>query len=256
MAYLEIVDVSKSYKEPDDGEVQVLHGTNLEVEKGEFVSLFGPNGCGKTTLLNIIAGLVNNDEGVVNIDGKEPGTARIGFVFQNYADSLFPWLKNIDNIAFSLSSADGQNRDKHKYVESFVGDMGLEEMPLYKYPYQCSAGQQQLVALVRELIYKPDVLLMDEPFVSLDYDRRLSQQKHLLNSWEKTNTTILFVSHEIDEAVYLSDRIVLLSQRPAQVVASYEITLARPRQIEMLETEEFFRLKVPILRNFREIIGR
>jgi len=256
VAYIEIRDISKSYSDANDGDIQVLDSLSLDIRQGEFVALFGPNGCGKTTLLNIIAGLIDYDHGSISIDGKEPAESRIGFVFQNYIDSLFPWLKNVDNIGFSLDSSYGAKKRRRNYVEEFVREMGLGSLPLHKYPYQCSGGQQQLVALVRELIYKPEVLLMDEPFVSLDYDRRITQQQSLLKSWEKTNATILFISHELDEAIYLSDRLFLLSQRPAKIVATYEITLPRPRKIEMLGQEEFFKLKVPILRQFMEVIGR
>ncbi len=256
MAYLEIRNINKSYQESNKGELQVLKDINLDVRKGELVSFFGPNGCGKSTLLNIIAGLIDYDKGEINIDGKKSVQSKIGFVFQDYSDSLFPWLKNIDNIAFSLDSSFGSKQNKHKYIRDFVVEMGLSQLPLDKYPYQSSAGQRQLVVLVRELIYKPDVLLMDEPFVSLDYDRRISQQEYLLWSWEKTNTTIILVSHEIDEAIFLSDRLVLLSQRPAQILDVFNIALPRPRKIEMLGHEEFFKLKVPILQKFMKIIGK
>ena len=255
-SYIEISEISKIYRDTNGTAVPVLEAVNLNVNKGEFVSIFGPNGCGKTTLFNIIADLIPQNSGSIRIDGKKPGESKIGFVFQNYSESLFPWLKNIDNVGFALDPSAGNKPKKHKYIRDFLREMGMEEFPLDKYPYQCSAGQQQLVALARELIYQPDVLLMDEPFVSLDYDRRLSQQDYLLNTWSKTNTTILFISHEIDEAIYLSDRLILLSQRPCTIMASYDITLPRPRTIEMLVSEEFLALKVPILQAFREIIGK
>lgn len=256
MSYIEISDVSKSYSDPNGESISVLAGTNLSVNKGEFISIFGPNGCGKSTLLNIIADLIPYDSGSILIGGKKSSESKIGFVFQNYSESLFPWLKNIDNIAFSLDSEPINKKQKKKLINDFIIKMGLEGLPLDKYPYQCSAGQQQLVALVRELIYQPDVLLMDEPFVSLDYDRRLSQQEHLLSTWEKTNSTILFISHEIDEAIYLADRLVLLSQRPCKIIKKFEIALPRPRTIDMLVSKEFYQLKEPILKTFREIIGK
>ncbi len=256
MAYIEIRDITKSYEEPDGGKIQVLSGISFDIKKGEFVSIFGPNGCGKSTLLNIIADLLDYESGSVSIDGKQAAESRIGYVFQKYSESLFPWLKNIDNIAFSLDGSKKTKKQKHELIENFTKQMGLDNLPLEEYPYKCSAGQQQLVALVRELIYNPDVLLMDEPFVSLDYDRRISQQESLLQSWHKTKTTILFVSHEIDEAIYLADRLVLLSQRPAEIVDVFEIPLLRPRSVEMFQQEEFFNIKIPILRKFMEIIGK
>ncbi len=256
MAYIEIKNICKSFTNPDNGSIQVLDNVNLELETGEFVAIFGPNGCGKTTLLNVVAGLTEFDNGSISIDNKEPSESKIGFVFQNYSDSLFPWLKNIDNIAFSLDSSEESKKQKHHRIRDYVKDIGLGELPLDKYPYQCSGGQQQLVALFRELIYKPDVLLMDEPFASLDYDRRITQQENLLKSWEKTKSTILFISHELDEAIFLADKIILLSQRPARIIDIYDIDLPRPRKIEMLEQEDFFKLKVPILKKFREVISR
>lgn len=254
MPYIEITDISKSYVGPTGEASPVLERFSLSVNRGELISIFGPNGCGKSTLLNIVADLLPPDSGSVSIDGKRAADARIGFVFQKYSESLFPWLRNVDNIAFSLDSSSGSRRVKRMAVRSFVKDMGLEALPLDQYPYQCSAGQQQLVALARELIYKPDVLLMDEPFVSLDYDRRLSQQEHLLNTWARTKSTILLVSHDIDEAIYLADRVVLLSQRPARIAAVFAVGLPRPRTIDTLASEAFFRLKAPILRAFMEII--
>jgi len=256
VAYIHIKNLYKSYAGSTGENNQVLENLNIEVKKGEFVSVFGPNACGKTTLLNIIAGLIDFDKGSVTIDGKEPSKSRVGFVFQDYSDSLFPWFKNIDNIAFSLDYSFGSKKQKHERIRNYVKEMGLEELPLDKYPYQCSGGQQQLVALIRELIYAPDVLLLDEPFASLDYDRRISQQEYLLTTWERTQSTIIFVSHELDEAVLLADRLILLSQRPAKVADIYDINLPRPRNIELYEQEAFFKLKVPILHKFREVIGK
>ncbi len=256
LAYIEISNLNKVFRDSAEGKTQALKSVNLRIDKGEFVSIFGPNACGKTTLLNIIADLCDYDEGLIKIDGKEPAKSRIGFVFQNYSESLFPWLKNIDNIGFSLDSSFGSKRQKNKYINEYVKAMGLGELPLDKYPYQCSGGQQQLVSLVRELIYDPDVLLMDEPFASLDYEMRISQQEFLLTSWEKTRYTVIFVSHELDEAIFLADRLILLSTRPGEVYASFDINLKRPRKIEMLEEKMFFDLKIPILQKFREIINK
>jgi len=256
VSHIEVRNVFKSYEDTATQQaVPVLEGLTLDVNQGEFVSVFGPNGCGKSTLLKIIADLIFLDSGTIQIGGKDSSETRVGFVFQDYRESLFPWLKNIDNIALSLHSNPGSKRHKREMVKAFIAKMGLEVLPLDKYPYQCSSGQQQLVALIRELIYEPDVLLMDEPFVSLDYDRRLSQHDYLLNSWHKTNITTLFISHDIDETIYLSDRLILLSKRPAKIVASYDITLPRPRTVGMLASEEFLSLKAPILQAFMETVG-
>lgn len=256
MPYIELSGISKSYTSPGQGEVEVLDHFDLSIEKGEFVSVFGPNGCGKSTLLNLVADLTPCETGLIRIDGKPPNKSRIGYVFQKYGESLFPWMRNIDNIGISLGGTHKGRRRKREAVREFVDEMGLQGVPLESYPYQCSAGQQQVVVLLRELMYQPDVLLMDEPFVALDYDRRLAQQEHLLRSYERTGATVLFVSHEIDEAIYLADRLLLLSQRPARLIESYEIELPRPRTLDMLESEDFFRLKTPILQAFRGVIGK
>lgn len=255
MAYIEIHEVFKSFKGPQRTNTPVLEGISLKVERGEFVSVFGPNGCGKSTVFNLIAGLISIDSGEIHIAGKPPSESRIGYVFQDYSESLFPWLRNVDNISIALDSTIRSRKKRRKYTEDFVIDMDLGELPLDLYPYQCSAGQQQLVALMRELISRPDLLLMDEPFVSLDYDRRLSQQAHLLRTWRKTGTTIMFISHEIDEAIYLADKVVLLSKRPANLRATYNIALPRPRNTGMLTSEIFTSLKAEIIETFQEVIS-
>ena len=255
MAYIEITDLHKTYSDATSAPVVALDGVSLSVDKGEFVSIFGPNGCGKSTLLNAVADLAPYDSGTIEIDGKPASEARTGFVFQRYSESLFPWLKNIDNICFGLDFLRLGKRGARRHALEFLDRIGLKELPLDKYPYQCSAGQQQLVALARELVCEPDVLLMDEPFVSLDYERRLAQHKYLLQTLAKTRTTVLFVSHEIDEAIYVADRLVLLSQRPGTVREIYDIPFDRPRQIELLEDRRFYDFKMPILHAFREMVS-
>lgn len=253
MPYIDICGVSKSFAIGEGEPVRVVDGLSLGIERGRFVALLGPNGSGKTTLLHLIAGLLPCDAGSIRIGGKPPTEARIGFVFQNYRESLFPWMTNLDNIAFPLGSA-GSRSERRRQVREFVAEMQLTDLPLNRYPYQCSGGQQQLIALLRELILKPDVLLLDEPFASLDYDRRLTQYARVLASWAKTGTTVILVSHELDEAIYLSDSVLLLSKRPASVHGVFEVPLPRPRELELLESEAFFQLRRPVLKHFLEII--
>lgn len=254
MAYIEITNLRKTYTDANAEPILALDGISLSIDKGEFVSIFGPNGCGKSTLLNAVADLVPYDSGDIEIGGKPPSKARIGFVFQRYSESLFPWLKNIDNICFGLDSLPSARRDRREHARQFLDRIGLKGLPLDKYPYQCSAGQQQLVALARELVCEPDVLLMDEPFVSLDYERRLAQHEYLLKTLAKTRTTVMFVSHEIDEAIYVADRLVLLSKRPGTVRGIYDIPFDRPRQTHLLEDPKFHDFKIPILHEFREML--
>lgn len=166
-----------------------------------------------------------------------------------------PWLKNINNIAFSLTNQYGSKKEKRKIVERFIRDLEIENiLPLNKYPYQSSGGQQQLITILRELIYDPDLLLLDEPFASLDYERRMEQQQMLLRFWDHKHTTVLFVSHEIEEAIFLSDKVVLLSKRPAHVEKAFDIELPRPRTISLYKDELFYRYKKEILNSFLETL--
>ncbi|MEW6606556.1 MAG: ABC transporter ATP-binding protein [bacterium] len=258
MEHIVIENLRKVYLESVDGKqqkVEVLDSINLKIKKGEFVTFFGPNGCGKTTLLNIIAGLLNFDEGTVEINGKHPEESKISFIFQNYRDSLLPWKKSIDNISFPLELQRIPRKQRYERVRNFLDKLGLK-LPDALYPYQISGGQQQLLAIIRALIYDPDVLLMDEPFGSLDYQTRIYMQNKILDIWEKTKKTVLFVSHEIDEAIYLADRIVLFSNKPTKIIEILENTLPRPRNHSTLELQEFFILKTRALRVFKGVISQ
>lgn len=252
---IEIKQLSKSFSETDKQEIRVLENIDLSVNEGEFVSVIGPNGCGKSTLLNIISGLLEADSGSILINKKNPKKSKIGFVFQNYRDTLFPWMKNISNISFGLKTDNGiVIKNKKKYVQEYINNLNAEKLiPLNKYPYQCSGGQQQLVAILRELIYQPEVLLLDEPFAALDYERRLEQQRILMSFWEKAKTSVLFVSHEIEEAIFMSDKVVLLSNRPARIKEIFTIDIERPRDLSSIKTEQFFKLKKEILESFLEV---
>ncbi len=257
MSYLVIENIHKTFSSSNDSvshNTKVIDDFSLIVNKGEFVSIFGPNGCGKTTLLNIIAGLLEMDQGKISVDNKPPHEAHIGYIFQNYRDSLFPWLKNIDNLAFPLELRGITKKEKHKIVTEFMGKLNLE-IPLNTYPYQLSGGQQQLLAIARALLFNPDVLLMDEPFGSLDYTTRYYIRDKLLDIWERTKVTILLVSHDIDEAIYLADRVILLTKQPAKIIEILDANFQRPRNASLLEREEFFVLKAKALHIFKEALN-
>jgi len=254
---IEIKEIAKSYTEPDNSRIKVLDGISLTIHEGEFISIIGPNGSGKTTLLNIICGLLAGDAGRVSINGKKPKEAKIGYVFQNFRDSLCPWLKNIDNIAFSLEKNGGDKRNKRVFIENFINDLKMQTiLPLYKYPYQTSGGQQQAIAILRELIYEPELLLLDEPFASLDYERKIEQQQMLLNYWNRRKAVVLLVSHDIEDAIYLSDKIIVLSNRPATIFDIINIELPRPRTLDMLREDVFFEYKKKVLQSFLKIINK
>lgn len=243
--YLKIENISKSYGQVSgDNAVRVLDKINFEVDEGSFVVLFGPNGCGKTTLLNIIAGISKPDHGGLKFINEEK--RKISYIFQNFAETLLPWKSCLDNISFPLELENVEKNERRRLAIDLLKKLDLQ-IPIHQYPYQCSVGQKQLVAIARGLINNPAVLLMDEPFVSLDYDTRISIENKLLDIWRKTMTTIVFVSHDLDEAIYLSDKVVILSKKPTHVIAEIPIRLPRPRRHSMIGTQEFLQNKKSVL---------
>jgi NitT/TauT family transport system ATP-binding protein len=221
-----------------EGEVKALRDVSLAISDGEFVSLVGPSGCGKTTLLHILGGLLPADQGVVRIDGQILTQPRpeIGFVFQD--PTLMPWRTVIKNVTLPLEV---QGRDGHEHQQramellDLVGLLGFERL----YPHELSGGMQQRVAIARALIHEPSILLMDEPFGSLDAITRNQMNVELLRIWQATGKTILMVTHTIQEAIFLSDRVLIMSPRPGHIRATFEVDLPRPRDTEIYYNEEF-----------------
>lgn len=234
---------------------EVLGGIDLDVAPGEFVSFFGPNGCGKTTLLLILAGLLKASEGSVVINSSLSTQSRIGFIFQNYRESLYPWLRNIDNVAFPLDLLGVDKRVRRKQARDLLERLDLD-LQLDGYPYQLSGGQQQLLSVARALIFNANVLVMDEPFASLDYSTRFSVRDRVQDIWLRTKTTTLFVSHSIQEAIYLADRLILFSKKPMRIIEEIPIPLPRPRQANVMEQEAFFRIQAHALNVFNEEMAR
>lgn len=212
-------------------ELLALGGVNLSINKGEFLSIVGPSGCGKSTFLDLVGGLTKPNEGNIYIDGKPvngPGLDR-GIVFQQYA--LFPWRTAIGNVEFGLESlniAKNERRETAQKYLSLVGLTGFED----RYPYELSGGMKQRVAIARALAYNPDILLMDEPFGALDAQTREILQRELLRIWEETHKTILFITHSIDEAVFLSDRVAIMTARPGVIKQIIDIPLSRASRFE------------------------
>jgi NitT/TauT family transport system ATP-binding protein len=238
---LTIGPISKSYYKGGATKL-VLDKVGFKVKEGGFITLFGPNGCGKTTLLKLIAGLIEPDAGeAILTHGKRLDRSKTSFLFQNYSDTLLPWKSCLDNIAFPLELYGIGKSERRKRATSFTNDLGIS-LPLDQYPYQCSEGQKQLTALARALILRPELLLMDEPFSALDYDTRISLQIKLLEIWERSKVTTIFVSHDLDEAIFLSDKIVVFSKVPAKVVEEIEVGLSRPRSSDMIDSREFHEL--------------
>jgi len=251
---LEIKNLKKTYYN-NQQTIKVFDDFNLNINDGEFITIFGPNGCGKTTLLNMIAGILTPDFGEINFNKKLISSLRIGFVFQDYRNSLFPWLRIKDNISFplKLKNVDKKTRDDEvvKMCKKFGCNFNIDS-----FPYELSGGQQQFISLLRGLIIDPELYLLDEPFSSLDYHTTLFMLEKLSEIWQKTKITTLFVSHEIDEAIFLSQRIVLLSNKPSSVVKIFNNPLPYPRKISLLGCPEFAKLKNEILNIYsQEILG-
>ena len=219
--------VSSTKKEENAG-TEALHDVSFDVKDGEFVCLLGPSGCGKTTLLRIIAGLETQTSGEITLNGVPitgPDPKR-GMVFQQY--SLFPWRTVMDNVTFGLEMQGINKAEARKHVEKYIDLVGLEQFK-NSYPYELSGGMQQRAAIARALANEPEVLLMDEPFGALDAQTRNILQDELLKIWEQKHVTILFVTHSVDEAVVLSDRIVVMTARPGRIREIVNVDLPRPR---------------------------
>lgn len=236
---LSITNLKKSYYDNRGVELKVFEDFNLEIHEGEFLSLFGPNGCGKTTLLNLIAELDKSDGGEITFLNKKH---KIAFIFQDYRNSLFPWLNIVDNISYPLKLAGSSIIERREQTENMCRQFGAK-LNFGAYPYTLSGGQQQLVSILRALIANPDIILLDEPFSSLDYQTTLFMLKKTQEMWQKTKITFIYVSHEIDEAIFLSQRLVLLSNKPTRVVKVVNNALPYPRTTEVAGNLEFSRLK-------------
>ncbi|MFC1753971.1 ABC transporter ATP-binding protein [Thermoproteota archaeon] len=218
------------------GDFQALKNLNIAVKPNEFLCIIGPSGCGKTTVLNTIAGFIELNSGGMDFKGK------VSTVFQDY--NLFPWKTVAENIGFGPKMSKVKNQDK--IVRRFLNLVGLEDFANH-YPHELSGGMQQRVGIARALANNPEVLLMDEPFGSLDAQTRMRMQELLLSIWEKNKKTIVFVTHEIDEAIFLADRVVVLTKSPGKVKKEIFIDLDRPRKQDMIVSEEFVKIKKEIL---------
>ncbi|MGI9116985.1 MAG: ABC transporter ATP-binding protein [Gaiellales bacterium] len=228
------------------GDTQALAPTSLAVEPGAFVSLVGPSGCGKSTLFNIVSGLTAPDEGRVLIDGRDvTGTAgNVGYMLQR--DLLVPWRSVIGNITLGAALTRGVAEADRTQAVSFARRYGLGDF-LDHYPHALSGGMRQRVALMRTLATNHDVLLLDEPFGALDAQTRFEMQEWLLEVWAETGRTVVFVTHDVDEAVFLSDRVLVMSPRPGRVVDELTIGLPRPRTLDVLVDAGFVTAKQRIL---------
>ncbi|MFD1507786.1 ABC transporter ATP-binding protein [Georgenia yuyongxinii] len=236
---------------------RVLENLSFTVGAGEFVSIVGPSGCGKSTLLRCISGLMEPTSGAVALDGaRYTGVPReLALVFQDYSRSLFPWLTVAGNVRFALNGLKLSKAEVNARIDESLHAVGLGDIPA-QYPWQLSGGMQQRVAIARALAYRPKILLLDEPFASVDAQTRAELEDLLLDVWAKFGMTILFVTHDIDESVYQSDRVVVLGSSPTRVIADVEIPIPRPRhQIRTRELHEFIELRSRLARLIRAAKG-
>ncbi len=250
---VEVKNVRKEFNESKGEPVVALEDISLEVDEGEFLVILGASGCGKTTLLRIIAGLELPTEGKVLVGGNEvhgPGRDR-GMVFQSYTS--FPWLTVRKNIEFGLKLRDVDRDERRDKVDEYIRKVGLKDFEK-SYPHQLSGGMNQRVAIARTLANDPDVLLMDEPFGALDAQTRWQMQELLLHVWDTEKKTVIFVTHDVEEAVFLADRICILATKPGRIKKFEDVTgeLGRPRDLSVKTTKEFADLERDVLAIIRE----
>ena len=245
-----IDNVSKVFRERA-GTVTALQNTSFNVAESEFVTILGPSGCGKSTILRIIAGLEETSSGRVLLDGREicgPGKDR-GMVFQGY--TLFPWLTVEENIAFGLNVAGRPKSDQQGKVKYYIEKIGLKGFEK-TYPRKLSGGMKQRVAIARALANDTEVLLMDEPFGALDAQTRSVMQELLLSVWDESHKTILFVTHDVEEAVFIGDTIYVMTARPGRIKSRIEVKLPPTRTYDLKLSEEFLDIKRDVLELIRE----
>ena len=242
MGTVTVESLDLRFGKPGAGEVVALNGLSMVIPDKQFAVIVGPSGCGKSSLLDVIAGLRDPSGGVCKIDGNvihRPGKDR-GMVFQNY--SLFPWLTVLRNVEFGLSLQGKPQAEITERARYYVQAVGLSSFE-NAYPNQLSGGMKQRVAIARSLANDPQVILMDEPFGALDSQTRVVMQQLLLGIWEKEHKTVLFVTHDIDEALYLGEKVYVMSARPGRIIDTIPVGFAHPRSYELATSPEFIELK-------------
>jgi len=251
MTKLKIESVSRTFAGVRGGEpVKALLPTDLDVNANDFITVLGPSGCGKSTLLRIVAGLDSPSTGRVLLDGREvtrPGPDR-GMVFQSY--TLFPWLTVADNIAFGLREKRRPEKEVRDTVAHFIDLVGLKGFENH-WPKQLSGGMQQRTAIARALANDPEILLLDEPFGALDNQTRGLMQELLLGIWERSKKTVLFVTHDIEEAIFMASRVIVMSARPGRVKSDVPVDLPHPRHYTLKTSAEFSTLKAQLTEDIR-----
>ncbi|MBY0364531.1 MAG: ABC transporter ATP-binding protein [Phreatobacter sp.] len=231
----------------------VYVGFDIDLPKGKIVSIFGPNGCGKSTFINMVAGLLPIDAGQILFEGKTIADTRIGYVFQNYREALFPWLRAIDNVHYPLRLMGIPKAERDRRIAELVAGFDLK-FDLNRYPYQLSGGQQQTVSIMRSLVIEPEVLFLDEPFSALDYEMTLIMRDQLQKVLVARGVTTVLVSHDLEEAVYLADKVLMLTRRPSRIADYMDVDLPRPRDPSTLTDARFIELKARTLEVFQNAV--
>ena len=247
---LQVRALSRTFASPGQGTTVALQATDLDVAENDFVTILGPSGCGKSTLLRIVAGLDRPSTGEVLLDGVRidgPGADR-GMVFQSY--TLFPWLTVLDNVCFGLRERGLPRAEQVAAAREFIDRVGLSAFA-HHFPKQLSGGMQQRTALARALANRPRILLMDEPFGALDHQTRELMQELLLGIWERERKTVLFVTHDIDEAVFMGGRVVVMSARPGRIKSDRPVPFAHPRHYSIKTTPAFGQMKAALTEELR-----
>lgn len=242
---LKVQHLGKSFQN-NNGLKKILNDISFEVGPKEFVAMYGPNGCGKTTILNIIANLIPYDSGEIIFEDKREAP-RVGYVWQNYNDSLMPWLSVAENIGLPLKFKGIRKEERLKRVNQLMDRFNIP-FKSEDSVYALSGGQKQIVSILRNLTIEPDIMLLDEPFSALDYQMSLVVRKQILDIWDKTDFPILFVSHDIDDAIFLADKIMLLTSPPTTIWKIIENKIQRPRDYSVMSTPEYLSIKQAVVK--------
>lgn len=231
------------------GDEVIYRGFDLNIPRGKITSIFGPNGCGKSTLINIIAGLTPYQGGQILFDGKTLAETRIGYVFQNYREALFPWMRAIDNIHYPLKLMGIGAAERKRRVDALIESFDVP-IDFNAYPYQLSGGQMQTICIMRALVVEPEVLFLDEPFSALDYEMSLLMRDRVQRIFQERGTTMVIVSHDLEDAVWLSDWILLLTRKPTRVAEFVPYEAPRPRTDDTVSEAHFIDVKKHCLEIF------
>lgn len=246
-AGLDIRGVSKGFSQPGNAKITALRNVSISVGQGEFVSLLGPSGCGKSTLLDMVAGLSCPDEGDILLNGKSIAGKKGLVSYMPQSDVLFPWRTILDNVIIPLQLQGKGQKEARAEAIALLPSFGLEKFA-DSYPYTLSGGMKQRASFLRTYLCQKDLMLLDEPFGKLDALTKIQMQRWLLQMWQRFKHSVLFVTHDVDEAILLSDRIYLLSPRPGKVLAEIQVNLPRPRQPQVTTESSFTTIKGELLR--------